>query len=157
MRSKFSGSHASLNIVTLCSEYVCTCHDMTLYGRVTLLVHTGERIRVWYGRVSHGIFTAKVQKDLEDAADMGETIPKPRIRFDPDVDIGAASTKFLGWVRRNVAKKDIPDIEKFFETLPESKHRTEAKLSFIELDSNKKFSVADCMVQLERKRARMHY
>ena len=57
MRSKFSGSHASLNIVTLCSEYVCTCHDMTLYGRVTLLVHTGERIRVWYGRVSHGIFT----------------------------------------------------------------------------------------------------
>ena len=57
MRSKFSGSHASLNIVTLCSEYVCTCHDMTLYGRVTLLVHTGERLRVWYGRVSHGIFT----------------------------------------------------------------------------------------------------
>ena len=57
MRSKFSGFHASLNIVTLCLEYVCTCHDMTLYGRVTLLVHTGERIRVWYGRVSHGIFT----------------------------------------------------------------------------------------------------
>ena len=58
MRSKFSGSHASLNIVTLCSEYVCTCHDMTLYGRVTLLVHTGERIRVRYGRVRHVIFTS---------------------------------------------------------------------------------------------------
>ena len=57
MRSKFSGFHAFLNIVTLCLEYVCTCHDMTLYGRVTLLVHTGERIRVWCGRVSHGIFT----------------------------------------------------------------------------------------------------
>ena len=99
---------------------------------------------------------AKVQKDLEDAADMDEIVTKPRIRFDPDADKGAASTKFLGWVRRNVLKKDIPEIDKFFDTLPESKHRIEAKLSFMELDSNKKFSVVDCMIQLERKRASMH-
>ena len=96
----------------------------------------------------------KVREDLEAAA--AEAVEVPRTRFDPNVDKEKASQKFTAWTRRNLTKKDISFVDKYFDTLPDSKHRVEAKLSFMELDTTKKHAVSACMVQLERKWTSMH-